>query len=364
MDIRIPIYCLILIYYFIQRNNYNIVNAKNSLATFACILLCMQSGLRHIVIGPDTAGYYGSFCLTYTKTWDEVLSPLNNSIDEFRDPGYDIIVKAFTSIFPSWQLFLLALAILYFYGLRKILTKYVEDLEGVLFAITLYMSLFSIIALSGMRQQITMALSMILIPLVEDKNWKIVIPIVLIGSLIHISFLFYLAFIPLQMIKRNNMKSIILLSIILIPFVLTSAKSIVGFMASQIENEYYMSYAQKNISEVKPYTYVILCSCISIFLFIGYKYLKTAPQFFTSALILMTVTVPLIVLDGTMIRIGQYFTIYMMLSVPYVIRRKYNKRLFFFLILILCLMTFSRYDEYHFCWESIAGRLYKPWSIN
>lgn len=364
MDIRILIFALILVYYFILKNKTNTIEAKNSLITFSCILLCLQSGLRHIVIGPDTAGYYGSFCLTHTKTWDEVLLPLYTSTNEFRDPGYEIIVKAFTSIFPSWQLFLLALALLYFYALRNILTKYVEDLEGALFAITLYMSLFSIIALSGIRQQITMALSMILIPLVEDKKWKVVLPIVLSGSLIHISFLFYLAFIPLQMIKKDNMKILIIFSIILIPIVATSAKSIVGFMASQVENDYYMSYAQKSVSEVKPYTYVLLCSSISIFLFTGYKYLKTAPQFFTSALILMTITVPLIMLDGTMIRIGQYFTIYMMLSVPYLIKRKYNKNLFFFLILILCLMLFSKHDEYHFCWESIAGILYNPWSIN
>lgn len=355
-------FCLILVYYFILRNKSNVQKSKDSLATFACILFCLQSGLRHIIVGPDTAGYYINFKMTAEKSWNEVLSALFVSADEFRDPAYPIIVKAFSTIFPSWQLFLIALAILYFYGLRKILTKYVETAEGVLFALTLYMSLFSIIALSGMRQQITMALSMIMIPFVEGKKWKVVLPIVLIGSLVHISFLFYLAFVPLQIIKRKNMKALIGLSIILIPIVATSAKSIVGFMASQIENDYYMAYAQ-SVSEVKPYTYVFLCSAVSVFLFGRYKYLKLAPHFFTSALILMTVTVPLILLDGTMIRIGQYFTIYMMLSIPYVIERKYNKSLFFMLILVLCYMIFRQPSIYHFCWDTIPGINYNPWII-
>ncbi len=363
MDIRIPIYFLILTCYFIQKNRINATNAKKTLATFACILFAIQSGLRHIVIGPDTASYYSSFKITAEKNWNEVLSALFVSADEFRDPAYEIIVKAFTTIIPSWQMFLILLAVLFFYGLRNIIVRYIETIDGVLFALTLYMSLFSIIALSGMRQQITMALSMILIPMVEDKKWKIVLPVVLMGSLIHISFLFYLAFIPLQMIKKDNMRILIIFSIILIPIVATSAKSIVGFMASQVENEYYMVYAQKSVSEVKPYTYVLLCSFISIFLLTGYKYLKQAPQFYTSALILMTITVPLIMLDGTMIRIGQYFTIYMMLSVPYIIEHKYSKKIYLFIIILLCFMTFSKSNIYYFCWETLPGINYNPWSI-
>lgn len=363
MDIRIPIYGLILVYYFIQQNAINVTKAKNSLATFACVLLGIQSGLRHIVVGPDTIGYYLNFKMTASSNWNDIISALFVSADQFRDPAYGIIVKAFTTVIPSWQFFLIALAVLYFYGLRKILIRYVETSEGVLFAITLYMSLFSIIALSGIRQQITIALSMILIPLVEDKKWKCVVPIVLMGSLIHISFLFYLAFIPLQMIKENYMRPLVFLSIIMIPIVATSAKSIVGAMASQLENEYYMAYATKSASEMKPYTYIALCSIISIFLFMGYEYLKSAPRFFTSALILMTISMPLIMLDGTMIRIGQYFTIYMMLSIPYVIERKYNKSLFFVLILILCCMSFTNSNIYHFCWETISSRIYNPWGV-
>lgn len=363
MDIRIWIFLIVLIAYLVGRNNKDIVKAKNNLAVLSCVLLGLQSGLRHICVGPDTSGYYNSFMSNARSSWSDVISGLFVGADEFRDPAYNIIEKVFSTIIPSWQLFLIALAFLYFYALWKLLSKYVETSEGVLLAVMLNLALFNIIALSGMRQQITMSLSMILIPMVEDRRWKSVIPIVLVGSLIHISFLFYLAFIPFQMIKRDNLKFIVVVSLFLVPVIATSARSIVGFMASQIENEYYMGYTN-SVQEVKPYTYIALCSMISIFLLSGYKYLREAPQFLTSAVILMTILVPLIMLDGSMIRIGQYFTIYMMSSLPWVIERKFGKWLYLYIIIVLCYLSFSVPNRYYFFWESVTGYIFEPFGIS
>lgn len=362
MDIRIWIFLIVLIAYLIERNNKNVVRVKNNLAVLSCVLLGLQSGLRHICVGPDTSGYYNSFMSAAHSSWSNVMSNLFVNADEFRDPAYPIIEKVFSTIIPSWQLFLVVLAFLYFYALWKLLNRYVETPEGVLLAVTLNLALFNIISLSGMRQQITMALSMLLIPMVEYRRWKLVVPIVLAGSLIHISFLFFLAFIPFQIINRDKQKFVAFISIGLIPIIATSARSIVGFMASQIENEYYMEYTN-SVQEVKPYTYVALCSAVSIFLLSGYRYLREAPQFFTSAIILMTISVPLTMLDGSMIRIGQYFTIYMMLSLPWVIERKFGKMLYLYIIIVLCYLAFSVPNKYFFFWESVDNIIFEPFGI-
>ena len=71
---------------------------------------------------------------------------------------------------------------------------------------------------------------------------------------------------------------------------------------------------------------------------------------------LLTLTVPLINLTGTMIRIGQYFTIYMMLLVPYAIDfiAKGKSRQLFYLssiaaLILLCLKSGS--FNYQFFWQ-------------
>lgn len=357
MNIRIIIFILVLAYYIILGSKRKTARSKNKLVLFSCILLTLYSGLRHLCVGPDTPNYYYNFREVFDLSWTEIFNRFLDS-SEFRDPAYRLVVKVFTLFFPNWQLYLMAIASLYYYSMGKLWKRYINSMEGVLLAVMLVLVLFAIISLSGIRQQITMAISMLMIPYIEEKKWKVVVPVVLLGSLIHVSLLIFLAFIPFQYVRKGNYRFYIGLSIVMIPVIAYFARVIVGFMASQLANEYYMGYAEKT-SQGGAYAYVIMCSLISIFLFANYSRLKKAPTFFSSALVLMTISFPLIVLDGTMIRIGQYFTIYMMLSLPFVIDMSVDRRnLYGIMMIVLLYYILKSPSDYHFFWENVSGIRY------
>ena len=362
MDTRFWIFTIVLLSYLMLRGSANKESAKRKLVIIACGLLALESGLRHVCVGPDTFGYYGFFQKDASTPWQLVLAGLLVDGSDFRDPGYSILSKAFSTIIPSWQLYLVALAGLFFLSLGRLWNRYIASLEGVLFATTLFIALFHIIVLSGMRQQITMSLSMLLIPYLEERKWKIVLPTIAVGFLIHASFVFYLAFIPFYVLKKDRFKLFLTIAILLIPFVAVSARSIVAFMASQMSNDYYMGYAQST-AEGNPYTYIALCTSISIFFLFNYQMFKTAPVFMKAAAVMMTLAVPLIVLDGSMIRIGQYFTIYMMLSLPYIVDYTYSKNMYLGMIVILCFLTYIQPQTYHFFWETLSGYDFEPFGI-
>ena len=351
MNLNLIILLIVIIFYLLSVNRSNQASSKKSLIILACTLLALQSGLRHVCVGSDTYGYYGSFASVIETNWTEVFAGFFVDADEFRDPGYRVIEKIFAFFIPSWQFYMLALAVFYYFSMGRLWNRYIQTKEGVLLALLLVLSLFNIIAMSGIRQQITMALSMYLIPYLEDCRWKRVIPIVLIGSVIHISMLFYLLFIPLQYVKRRNYQPILIIAILLIPAILAGAGGIVGFMSSFIENDYYSGYATK-IDQGKPYVYIMMCTFVSLFVFIHSRIMKTAPRFFFSAIVLMTLTFPLIILNGSLIRIAQYFTIYIMLVLPYIIDKLQDKKLYYIAItLILSFFIVTRSSDYFFFWH-------------
>lgn len=333
---------------------------KRHFITWGCLLLGLEAGLRHISVGPDTPNYYEMFQYACNSSWTDVFSGFTVEASEFRDPAFVVIEKIFSQFTPSWQLFLVAVAFFYFYGLWRILVRYTESLEGALLAFTLYLSLFNIIALSGLRQCITTGIAFYLIPLINDRKWNIVVPMVLVGATIHISLLFVLGFIPLMIIPDRIKKSFYLMAIILMPVVAIYSRNIVAYMASFIANDYYASYVNAD-NDDSPIVYVLLCAFISIYEYCNYKKLQGSKHvsFLIPSNILMTLSVPLIYLDGAMIRIGQYFTLYMMVSLPYVFDHvSYRKIAYTICITFLIFRVLTSSNVYHFFWEHVPGFLY------
>lgn len=345
---------LYFVYSYIQNNNVT------KFITWGCVLLGLEAGLRHIAVGPDTPTYYMFFQQACDSSWQEVLLGFVSGAENFRDPAFAVIEKLFGTIMPSWQLFLIAVAAFYFYGLWRILTRYIETLEGALLAFALYLSLFNIVALSGLRQCIAIGIAFLVIPLINDRKWKIVIPTVVIGATIHISLLVILALIPLILLPDKTKKIFYFISIVLIPIVAVSARGIITYVVGFIANDYYSGYANA-VQEDNPIVYVALCSIISIYEYCNYNKLTSLDKtsFIVPCNILMTLAVPLIFLDGTMIRIGQYFTLYMTISLPLVFdQSSYRKVAYFGCIAFLAFRILTSGGMYYFFWESVPGFMY------
>ncbi len=328
--------------------------------TCGCVLLGLEAGLRHISVGPDTPTYYTQFELVLNTSWSEVFSGFEASANDFRDPAYALIVKAFSSIIPSWQCFLVVVAFFFFFSLWRVLTRYITSLDGALLAFVLYLSLFNIVALSGLRQCITTGIAFLIIPLINDNRWFIAVPIVLAGATIHISLLFMLLLIPLMTLSDRVKKLTYFISIILIPVIAIGARSIITYMVGFLSNDYYAVYANAD-EAATPIVYVVLCSLISIYEYFNNDKLIAydATKFLLASNILMTLCVPLIFLDGTMIRIGQYFTLYMMVSLPLIFdQTTYRKMAYICSIVFLSYRVFASESIYHFFWEYVPGFLY------
>lgn len=359
MNISLYILIILFVLYFIYSQNGRRDNTSK-FALYGCILLGLETGLRHLAVGPDTPNYYYKYQETCNMSWSDILSSFTVSAEEFRDPSYNLIVKAFSSICPSWQLFLCAVAVFYFFGFWRVLVKYVKTLEGILLALVLYLALFNIISLSGIRQCITTGIAFLLIPLINERKWKIVIPIILVGATIHISLLFLLLLIPLLLLPDNIKKIIYLISLFLIPIIAVGSREIVMYMSSFLANDYYAGYADAD-NEATPIIYVALCSLVSIFEYCHYRKLTEDPNtsFLAPSNILMTLTVPLIFLDGTMIRIGQYFTLYMTVSLPLIFDKTHmRKPLYIISIAFLSYQIISSSSKYYFFWETVRGFYY------
>lgn len=354
MDSRIYIYLLFLFAYFILSHNGESKRNVNKFAKFCCFLLFLEAGLRHANVGPDTPTYYMSFLELKTESLSNLLNRYYETyvLGVARDPSYSLIVKLFTTITDSWQMFLLFAAGVYFCALYKFLTRYVETLQGMLLAFTFCISLFHIIPLSGMRQQFTMAIAMLLPPLIEGKRMLPFLAVVLVGTTIHSSLSFVLPLYFLYHYLIGNSKKVIVLAFLCIPIIAYGAKSILGVLVSFIKNDYYAGYLTDEKSGA--FLYIVFFSLI-VFIAIYYydKVALKTPKIFCSALIMISLTVPLIVVDGAMIRIGQYFTIYSMLFLPYIIHHTNNKVLYYGLLVVLLFLAFKESFEYHFFWENL-----------
>ena len=353
MAISSCLLCAILIAYMVLKKDRD---GRRKFIMFGCVLLALQSGLRHLSVGPDTYAYSLFFKEYVNADWNSVISALFVDSSEFRDPGFGILVKAFGSIIPDWQCFLIATAVLFFFALGRLLYRYVNTTEGVLLAFTLFTGLFNIMTLSAIRQEITIALSMMVIPWINDRQWIKATTVILIGSLIHVSLLFMFVLYPLILFSEKKLKTLYLIAIGFIPFVALFSKSIVGFMVNYMENDYYACYAEKEGNQGNPIVYASLCTFLVIYQFFNYKYLEGKPKYhyLVPTAIAMTVFFPLIFLDGTMIRIGEYFTLYLMISLPLIFEQvSYKKMAYLASIIVLVFFILSKNENYHFFWENV-----------
>ena len=128
--------------------------------------------------------------------------------------------------------------------------------------------------------------------------------------------------------------------------------------ASFSQNEYYESYANNMITG-EANTYIILMELLSLFCLFSLKtkYINENVKIkqIYMMLPLITMFVPLIALNGSLIRIGKYFTLYMMLLVPKGVDSMFrldNRRwVYMILISILFINAITSNFRYYFVWQ-------------
>lgn len=346
----IEVFVLVLGLFYL--GNYKSDKARKSYIIITMLLLIIESGLRAKSVGPDTMNYYYWFEQCKGLSWSDVF---NNTMED-RDPGFSVLMKSIQLLSGDFNFFLTIGALWFFIPLSIILYRYSSHIFQLIFAFTLYLSLFHIIALSGIRQQFAMGFSFWAFLLYKENKYILASLLLIVGSYIHVSLLLFSALPIIHFfVSKRLYKTIHLISIILVPFVFVGAKFIVRYMASFLSDDYYMGYVEKDGSGAV--VYIILMEILSLFCFLVIKrdtILKNGNlAYLYINLPLLTFFVPLVALDGAMIRMGQYFTMYMMLLFPYAVDTFSNKRfrsiIYIISIIILVFYVTKSSIEYEFC---------------
>lgn len=360
MDIRILLFFVIVVLGFFLSIGKDTVIKRQSYIYVIISLLVLESGLRSVFVGADTIFYYSKFLSVNSLSWGDIWDSFRTVYleGEGKDPGFLVFMKIIYLFTSDFNVFLFICALIFFVPLGLVLKHYSTSILQLMFSFSLYIALFNVVALSGLRQQIATGFCFCAFLLLDKSNYLKALLIILIGSTIHISALVFLLVFPLKLVPVAT-KTIHALSFFAIPSVMDSSSQIMAWLASFLANDYYSLYAESEFHK-GAFVYISLMELLSFFCFIAIKkkiIVKNDKLLLLYIMLpLLTITVPLISLNGAMIRIGQYFTLYMMLLVPIAIdlisKGKERRVLYFGMIVALIFLSLKNSSfEYSFFWQ-------------
>ena len=362
MNIKLALFAFVILLGMIfgTRKDVNRKQQKWYVILMTAVLI-LESSLRSVNVGNDTMSYYYTFLSIKNMSWGEIFASFSTSFKggEGKDPGFALFVKIIQIVSGDFNFFLFVSALVFFIPLGMILYRYSNHILQLIFAFTLYIALFHIVALSGIRQQLATGFTFMAFLLLGDGKRILSALVIVLGSMLHISAALFLLVPVLSYMNRRALKPIHLASFLTIPFAIIYAGAIMTFLASFLTNDYYGTYGEDE-SAGGAVTYIALMELLSFFCYIAIKKKSVVNDINTGLLYIMlpllTMTVPLISLNGAMIRVGQYFTLYMMLLAPIALdsfsAKGSNKIYYFGMIAALVLLSFnSGAFDYSFFWQ-------------
>lgn len=336
-------------------------NRKNYII-FVCIILILQSALRHVAVGADTYAYYLKFEEIKLTSWQEIWENFRSVyvLGEGKDAGYPLIQKVFQFFSGEYRIFLFFVAVIFFSSLGYFIytqTKYISD---VFVAIAIYEVLFySFFSITGLRQTLATAFTFWGLHFIRQRKlWQYTL-LIICAAFIHKSVLL---FYPFYFIARlNRPRQLLAASFVIFPVMFVFGRSVAGIMALLSAQDNYMGYA---LSEANPTGAVDF----SIFLLgcgiLGWIALRNAKQrdndmpIIYNAISIAIIFTPLTWIDSSLMRIVQYFSIFILVFLPYVINnlfRDYQTRTVVILVLTILFVTviIMRNVDYAFMWEQM-----------
>ena len=349
MGIFVFMYVALLAMY-LAANNTSLKNKK--VVTLLCFLvLWLIQGLRHESIGIDSCNAYRPFFDRILVSWSDLF--------DIKDPplgfekGFYLYARFIKLVVgTNTQLFVLLSSFISLAPISYLIYKHSNDV--VLSHIVFASFIIYYFGFSGMRQAmaigiITLGIEM----LIQKKKIKFLL-LVFLASQIHTSALMFVIAYPLSCLKINKKTYIYLFGLSI--FVLMVLKQIALFFISMLfGEEKYVSY----ITDTVPsYNLMILLIVIFLSSLVSNDTLvaRLRPILFISILFQS-----LGIISTTATRIGYYFYIVMMLTIPLTISGlRYNEGKLWKGITICLMMAFFFYCNssgyldvvpYKFFWE-------------
>lgn len=336
-------------------------NRKNYII-FICIILILQSALRHVAVGADTYAYYLKFEEIKLTSWQEIWENFRSVyvLGEGKDAGYPLIQKVFQFFSGEYRIFLFFVAVIFFSSLGYFIytqTKYISD---VFVAIAIYEVLFySFFSITGLRQTLATAFTFWGLHFIRQRKlWQYTL-LIICAAFIHKSVLL---FYPFYFIARlNRPRQLLAASFVIFPVMFVFGRSVAGIMALLSAQDNYMGYALSDANPTGAVDFSIFLLGCGI---LGWIALRNAKQrdsdmpIIYNAISIAIIFTPLTWIDSSLMRIVQYFSIFILVFLPYVINnlfRDYQTRIVAIVVLTALFVSviIMRNVDYAFMWEQM-----------
>lgn len=326
---------------------------RKSYITIMMSIFILQSGLRRADVGPDTGQYQIFFNEAISQSWSNYIV----YVLDYRDPGYFILSKIFGTVFPSYQLFLLFIAILFFAALGKLLYKYLNTNQEVLVALSLYQCLFySFMSITGHRQTIATAFLLFAVPCIMDKKWIRAGIFFVLALTQHKSAILFSAFFALPFVCGLYRK-FILASFALFPVMISDGGAVAMSFLADPQMEHYAEFLEE-YEGAGAYVFAAFILLLAACLFWKGKSLadqNDSNKVFISSIAIAVALTPLTMINQSNMRIVQYYSIFSMIVLPmFLTVFKNNFKSINYHIVIFwffAFYTFLRPIPYFFFWE-------------
>lgn len=361
--IRLILILLFLILAYFCANSRGISNEKRrtSFIKISMLLLILQSGLRNWAVGADTYQYWVHFENASISSWDELI--YNFLHFEGKDPFYALFQKTFQIVTIDYQWYLLLVATIFMSALGYFLIKNTTHIRHAVIALILYMgNFYGFFSITGIRQTLATALLLWSYQFIKERKLLYFSILVLIAGLFHISALVFLPLYFLAPLKRPRW--IFVISLVGLPLAFIFKNQLAVFFVNFVDvgdrfGDYTDQYKTGG-SLILTVAHVLLgIWALSLLT----KTLSIAPKTFmmfnTFALALFFF--PLQWVNPSAGRIAQYFTVIMMVWIPFLldaatVNNKKNRE-FIYTMTIILLVGFTMFtikqDDYKFFWQDM-----------
>lgn len=332
-------------------HNTALKNRKKIYVVVVTIQWIILSGLRHVSIGNDTINYMHLYNRELYRSWGEIFQNINN-IRVFGsqgiDAGYYIFQKITQLMSVNYQFYLFLIAFIFTTCLGVWVYKYSKD---AMISFLLYSVLFySFFSFTGIRQTIATALIVLVgYKYIKEKNLIHFILVTLISVTIHKSAIVFFPFYFLanKKVTRKYLITILTLFAIIMYFRIPIAL----FFQKLSGYEYGIYDGAGTINFTLMLLLIFLVALWRIKLIISVNYYS---NHYINALGLALLFTPLTWVNPSAMRVVQYFSIFLMLLIPDIIKtfKKEERPLAYFVIISLLLLLFIRnIPEYLFYWQ-------------
>ena len=317
--------------------------------SFATIQWIVLSGFRDVTVGADTAQYKALFLQSQTL-------PLGAFTDRFfeivftesEDPGFYLFQRLIQYVITDYQVYLVLSAMIFMIPLGYFIYKYSSEplISFLLFSVLFY----EFFAVTGLRQTVATALVVLVgYHFVRARKLGWFLLLVCIAMTIHKSSLIFVPFYFLANKQLTKAYLMTMFGVVIGLFVFRNS-----FFDLLVQVSGYETYSAMEGAGAVNFSLMLL-SVLFMALWRKDQILANNPSaiHFFNALLLAACLLPLTFLNPSMMRLVQYFSLFLLLMIPEIVgtfERRERLVVYYSAVMLLGLLFIREAPVYSFFW--------------